>query len=115
MPFGIKAFSQFSLPEVHLRKSPDFPSLPVAKIHIMKNGLGSTFQVRYVLRDPLFPRISWNHDHHAPEPYYSQIKFWYFGVFSSGKCLIKINDIRRSRGARVVDKTKPAGSVSNRM
>jgi len=55
MPFGIKAFSQFSLPEVHLRKSPDFPSLPVARLHIMKNGRGSTFQIRYVLRGPLFP------------------------------------------------------------
>ena len=38
MPFGIKAFSQFSLLEVHLHKPPDFPSLPVARLHIMKTA-----------------------------------------------------------------------------
>ena len=29
---------QFSLPEVHLRKTPDFPSLPAARLHIMKTA-----------------------------------------------------------------------------
>jgi hypothetical protein len=54
MPFGIKAFSQFSLPEVHLRKPPDFPSLPVVRLHFIDDDHGSTFQVRYVLRGSLF-------------------------------------------------------------
>jgi len=35
MPLRIKAFNWFSLPEVHLRKPPDFPSLPVARLHKM--------------------------------------------------------------------------------
>jgi hypothetical protein len=46
MPFGIKAFSQFSLPEVHLHKMPVFPSLPVAGLQINGGGRGSMFQVR---------------------------------------------------------------------
>ena len=33
MPFRIVAFSQFSLPEAHLRKPPDSLSLPVARLH----------------------------------------------------------------------------------
>jgi hypothetical protein len=54
MPFGIEAFSQFSLPEVHLRNTPDFLSLPATKLHFIDASHGSTFQVRYVLRGSLF-------------------------------------------------------------
>jgi len=35
MPLRIIAFSRFSLPEAHLRKPPDFLSLPVARRHKM--------------------------------------------------------------------------------
>jgi hypothetical protein len=41
------------------------------------------------------------------------MKFRYFRVFSSGKYLIKINEINRSRSGRVVDKTKPSGYVGS--
>jgi len=37
---------QFSLPEVHLRKTPDFLSLPAARLHFIDEGHGSMFQVR---------------------------------------------------------------------
>jgi hypothetical protein len=30
-----KAFGQLSLPEVHLRKTPDFPSLPVGQTPLL--------------------------------------------------------------------------------
>ena len=35
MPLRIKAFSRLSPPETHLRKPPVFPSLPVARLHLM--------------------------------------------------------------------------------
>jgi hypothetical protein len=58
MPLRIKAFSGFSPLEVHLRNPLDFPSLPVARLHIMKtatdqcSGFATFCEVR-CFREPL--------------------------------------------------------------
>jgi hypothetical protein len=59
-PAGSRRSACASSPEVHLRRLPDLPSLPMARLHFLNDdGQGSTFQVRCFLRGSLFPCYRW--------------------------------------------------------